>query len=304
VSDQDTGVRAWVDLLARIRFGTQTANGRELSSTTIKAVAGRLAAYADFTTGARIRPGVARLAVDLETDVKTVKAGLAVLRRVGLLRLVATGGRSGAADRYQLTIPVDLLDREDIEVWSPARHDLEIDRIRRRDRGRTTRPTPPDAGPDGARTTPEMQAPKGPAKPVDNQRSQAPTGPAQPPAAPKNEGPVSTARTGNAGPVSTEMQAPSGPAITQGSTTTTTTQPQRDLRTKVAVPRARAPVIQDQILEVEQLAQPPPTLGPTRCPEHNLAAGTRPDGQPRCPVCRALNRTRPPTLRVIPGGAA
>src|SRR5690606_41562381 len=72
-----------------------------------------------------------------------------VLVRTGLLRLVRPGARPGHADEYQLTIPADLLDRDDIEVWSPARQRLEIERVREQTRGRYTRK--------------DLQVPEGPA---------------------------------------------------------------------------------------------------------------------------------------------
>src|SRR5690606_41718503 len=58
--------------------------------------------------------------------------------------------RSGAACFPSTTLfRSDLLDRDDIEVWSPARQRLEIERVREQTRGRYTRK--------------DLQVPEGPA---------------------------------------------------------------------------------------------------------------------------------------------
>ncbi|WP_317794075.1 hypothetical protein [Actinoplanes sichuanensis] len=80
-------VREWTDILARIRFGTVTIAGKTYSAARIKLVAHRLATYADHD-GTRIHPGIARLAVDLEIEYRTVRDTLTLLRRLGLLQLV------------------------------------------------------------------------------------------------------------------------------------------------------------------------------------------------------------------------
>ncbi|MBO3744030.1 hypothetical protein [Actinoplanes flavus] len=65
-------------------------------------------------------PGIARLSVDLEIEYRTVRDVVALLRRLGLIRLVAAGAGRGRADEYRLTLPADLLDRDDLQVWTPA----------------------------------------------------------------------------------------------------------------------------------------------------------------------------------------
>src|SRR5690606_37306286 len=116
IDQENATVREWSDLLARIRFGTVKVAGKTVRGATIKAVGYRAANYAD-SDGSRVRPGLPRLAVDLEIDHGTAKRAMQVLVRTGLLRLVRPGARPGHADEYQLTIPADLLDRDDIEVW-------------------------------------------------------------------------------------------------------------------------------------------------------------------------------------------
>src|SRR5690606_17634783 len=86
-----------------------------------------LATYAD-ADGSRIFPGTARLAVACEIDYRTAKRCLAALRWLGLIRVVRAARRRGLADEYRLTIPGDLLDKDD--VLSPGQMDLEVERIR------------------------------------------------------------------------------------------------------------------------------------------------------------------------------
>lgn len=141
----------WVDVVSRIRLGTievrpaSKPGGRPVTITgrMLKAIAFRLAWYADLKDGTNVRPGPARLAVVCEADYKTVKTAYAVLRGLGLLTQVAyargrQGGRSGTADEYRLTIPEDLLDR--VTILDPSEMDSEIERVR--DAGRGTRSTP------------------------------------------------------------------------------------------------------------------------------------------------------------------
>lgn len=117
--------RTWTNLLGRVRFGKQKVNGKTITAFTVKSVAERLAVYADHRDGTRIRPGVARLAVDLETSYTTVRNALTVLERVGLIRLVTQGNRNRPAV-YRLVIGEELMER--VEVWTPARHTLEVER--------------------------------------------------------------------------------------------------------------------------------------------------------------------------------
>lgn len=285
---EESGVRHWTGLLARIRFGTQVVNGRRISSAAIKSVANRLAAYADYRTGERVRPGLARIAVDLEIDHKTAKAAVAVLRRVGLLRLVAAGGRSGNADLYQLVIPADLLDRDDIEFLTVAAYDLEIERARTKSRNHAPRKT----GPTGARQ-----------QPVDNPESQAPGGPAQPVEPPDLTGPVCPRDEPLTGPVCPPSRAPQGPATTQGPTTREISQPVADAPPAVTAPRAR-----DATNKAEPSPSSKPPSPPGRCDRHPaFPAGVDSRGRLRCPPCQAQGRTPEPdrpALRLVPGGAA
>jgi hypothetical protein len=260
--DDRATVREWTDVLARVRFGTVEVAGKNVTGARIKAVAGRLANYAD-SDGSRVRPGIARIAVDLETDYVTVKRAVQYLGRVGLLRKVRAGSKAGHADEYQLAIPVDLLDREDLEVWSPTRHAREIERVANANRGRYSRRKPaPD--PD------DLRVPEVPAE----TDLRVPPVPAE---APSDAGPAGASGTDisrPAGASRTDLQVPQAPATYQDLDTTTTDHPDGDLGAAVTGPRATA---------AEQTPDFP--VLPDRC-DHGLPSRRRPDGQPSCALCR------------------
>jgi hypothetical protein len=285
-------VREWTDILARIRFGKVKAGGRTITGATIKLVAGRLADYAD-SDGTRVRPGVARVAVDLELDYRTARLAVAHLRSLGLLGRVRAGGRRGA-DTYRLTLPVDLLDRDDVTVWSPTQHRAEIDRLSNAHR-RLART--PDAGPDddgsqgpqGPVKDAESLGPQGPVKPVDNSRSLGPQGPVEAaPDAPMT-GPSGTPKSSMTGPTGPTSLGPVGPATDQDLYTTTTDHPDGDPRTAVTGPRATGPATNPE--------SPP---RPKRC-QHGLSGRLRGDGRPECALCRVAEN-RPAVYRPPPAG--
>lgn len=269
---ENSGVRHWTDLLARIRFGTQVVNGRKVTSATIKAVGNRLASYADFRTGGRVRPGLARLAIDLEISHTTTKAAVAVLRRVGLLRLVSAGSRHDAAT-YQLVIPADLLERTDIEVLSPAAHDLAVARIR----ADVQEPKGSNGGTHGACV-----------EPVDNPSTGAPTVPVLTSDPQSNTGTVETGNSANTGTVEYPTQAPTVPVTSHGPTTREISQPVADVGTAITAD-ARASPAEDPI---------------PSCREPGCAKGWNftTESVTRC-SCDPSGSASPP-LRLIHGGAA
>src|SRR4051812_7300089 len=57
--------RQWTEILGRCRFGIVKIAGKSYTALRIKAVAQRIAGYAD-ADGSRVRPGIARVAGDLE----------------------------------------------------------------------------------------------------------------------------------------------------------------------------------------------------------------------------------------------
>jgi len=282
--------REWTEVLARIRFGKVRAAGKNITGATIKAVAGRLATYAD-SNGTRVRPGVARVAVDLELDASTVKTAISHLRAIGLLDVVRPGGRRGAT-QYRLVLPTDLLDRDDLVVWSPSEQRAEIEKLANARRGFTHTPssTPPD-GPNGGGS----QVPQAPANESGTQVPEAATNGVSrvPPAATKPSSAVPIAgatgspKTSIMAATGVQTRVPPAPTTDQDLDTTTTDHPDEDLRTAVTGPRAR---------DAETTSIPP--TRPKRCP-HGLGAGRRADGRPECALCRVAE-DRPGTTHPPP----
>lgn len=282
MSSQDTAatVREWTDVLSRIRFGTVKVAGKNITGARIKLVAGRLANYAD-SDGTRVRPGIARLAVDCEVEYRTAKSAVALLRRLGLLQLTKAAGKPGHADEYRLALPSSLMEEPGIEVWSPARHLLEMERVRDANRGRyKARVGSPDEPICGVQETPQksdLRGPEDPAEPVH------PTEPA---------GSSGTDISRPAGSSGTDLRGPEDPATYQAP------------RHNYDLPTAEPPLTSARPSRAKRSnsdsrigSQPP---RPGRC-DHGLAAGQREDGQANCPVCRSLARIdAAPVARVIP----
>lgn len=281
-------VREWLDLLARCRFGTVKVSGKTITSSRIKQVAGRMANYAD-SDGTRVRPGLPRLAVDLEISHDTAGRAVQVLHRVGLLTLVRAGARPGHADEYRLTIPVDLL--EHLTVLSPAQQLLEMEQIRRDTRGRY-KPRTPEPDPEPT----DLHLPQGPAdpdvctSPEDPQESalHLPQGPADSPDAVAPAPPPGSAETRPAPPSGSDLHLPQGPATDHGPSHNYDLPTEGDHRSKPPGPRPpEAEEPDSDLAEVDE-----PSTATRGCPDHGPAfsAGNRPDGRPACPLCRATNR--------------
>lgn len=96
------GPREWMNVWARV-----------IAPPSVKLVGVMAAHFADYSTGAEIRPGNAILAeVCGGYDTRTVLKALAQIRKWGLLWRYSEGrlqGRRGMADVYRLTIPEDAL---------------------------------------------------------------------------------------------------------------------------------------------------------------------------------------------------
>jgi hypothetical protein len=270
-------VREWTDILARIRFGTVKVGTRAITGARIKLVAARLADYAD-SDGTRVRPGLARLSLDVEIDYRTAKASVAYLRSIGLLHLVRAGSRNGA-DEYRLSLPVDLLERDDLEVWSPSRQRLEIERLSDTHR-RTSRS--PRGGP-GSGVSQGHPAPvndtarQGHPAPVLGSYPQARRGQGAPVKAPEDApktGAGGTSRPTKTGAGQAARQGQAAPATDQDLSTTTTDHSGEDFSETVTTPGAPGPATNPE--------SPP---RPQRC-NHGLPGGLRPDGKPTCALCR------------------
>lgn len=105
MADPTTYANAWLALLPQAFLPTMTA----------QAVAREYARYADWKTGANVRPGRALLARNLNTSEVTIKRATAVLVDHGLLRRESLGGMAGGrpwASVYQLTVPAHLATEE------------------------------------------------------------------------------------------------------------------------------------------------------------------------------------------------
>lgn len=280
--DDECTVNAWVDVVRRARLGR-----------TVKAVGLMLATYAD-PDGTRVHPGLARLSVDCELSYNVVKDAVAKLRAGGLLKLVRAATPHYRADEYRLVLHPDLLER--VEVLSPAAHLLEVERLREARRG-VYRPAPdepdsPDQGnlqpaawaaenTDTGRLQPTPMA----AENTDTARLRPTAWAAEPASAGRPAAHGVNAETEPAAHGVLDLQPTPLPPTHQGPSTSTTHQPDDEIRTDVAVSRARAP-------------DEDPIPSSAKCVPHGLAGGTRDDGQPACPVCRGLAKPsrfgRPP----------
>ncbi|WP_199514268.1 hypothetical protein [Nucisporomicrobium flavum] len=271
-------VREWTDVLARVRFGTVKVAGRNVAGARIKAVAARLADYAD-SDGSRVRPGIARIAVDLESDYSSVKRAVQYLVRVGLLSLVRAGTAAGRADEYQLSIPASLTD--ELEVWSPARHHLETDRVRQANRGRYKKANP-TADPEN------LRLPHAPADDETNSGPRVHQASADPADSVASAGASGTDFPAPAGASGTDLRVHQAPATEQDLDTTTTEPTDGDVCTAITGPRAR-----------ETSDEPDTPRLADRC-QHGLTSRRRPDGTPSCALCRRGITANSPLAPVIP----
>jgi hypothetical protein len=284
-------VREWTDILARIRFGTVKIAGKNITGARIKAVAGRMASYADGN-GTRVRPGIARIAVDMEMDYGTARRAITCLRNLGLLDLVRAGGRRGA-DEFRLTLPVDLLERDDLEVWSPSRHRLEVERVSGANRGLPDGPSGPSGGrsqvPEGPANEPESQVPEAPVNEPSNRETLVPQGPVNGVSGPPITGATGTPKTAITGATGTRSLVPQAPATHQDLDTRTTHHSGEDVSATVTTPGAPGPATNPE--------SPP---RPPRC-DHGLPGGLRGDGKPSCALCRVgAPPTTPPREHLAP----
>lgn len=276
--DDTVTVRQWTDLVRRCRLGR-----------TVKAAAFALGTYADFDTGRRVRPGIARLAVDAELHYSTAKAAVARLREVGLITLVRRGRARGHADEYRLTIGPALLDH--IEVLTPAAVTAATERMRAGRRRRTGADDPD--GPGGGQSVRPARPPVDNAvrpaatavRPVDNPDVR----PARPAVPAEVTGECTAGRTVvtdecTAGRAVSVRPAPTPPTSHRPTTTPTSQLP-------IAVDRdhqaAGEDVDENRDSRVVEQAGPPdaPAPLPDRCP-HGLRARRRPDGSSSCALCR------------------
>lgn len=282
--DYGASVREWTDVVRRARLGR-----------TIKTVAQALATYAD-ANGTRIRPGVARLAVECEIGKTAVKNAMAFLRDVGLIERTVYGSRrDGRCDEYRLIIGPDILDK--VTVLSPAQLRLEVDRLQS---GRASSASEPvNLGPSTA--TPNLDDLE-PPRPTPEPTHLEPPSVALEPiilGTPRVAPNGATAGSFGAGiaALDQDLGPDSGPIWGRSERPP----PTRDLDTKkrpsqtvVEVLTEAHPPARDRPPEDPQ---PRPPL-PSKC-VHGLRARYRPDGTSTCVFCRLGNRIaatlNPPT---------
>lgn len=298
----------WEQIIRRARLGSVItgsgrigANGRPtrggMTGNTFTGIALGWSSYAN-DRGQEIWPGDATVAVDMETTIAAVSAVRKALVDLGLLQMVR-GRRGRRGDEYRLTIPSDLMDR--LEVLSPAQHGLAAGRLRDRSRGRRKNaadpadPTLIDVDDDQPDTdeTPTVGTPPDPPEPADTRTMGGPPDPPETGSGAKAGGSGGVPENTLGGSGGTRLGGPVARSTDHDRTTTTTGQPQTDLRTAVTLvgdPQSE----QDQISDVRKTA--PPAAAAVPCPTHPaLPGGTRGDGQPRCAACRAaiVPRRRP-----------
>lgn len=257
--EQGARWRDWVNILGRVRFGTQAVAGKTVSGFTVKAVGERLAQYGN-PDGTEVRPGIARIAVDMETSYTTVRNAITVLERSGLIELVTPGNRHKAAV-YRLIIGANLV--ESVELWSPTRHALEINRVSERYRGQVEQIPTADAS--GVSSGDLLLTPEGSAVGRSSAPSADPSG--------TENGELLT-------PQGSGLLTPQGSATNHGPRLNYDQPDDEDVRTDLAVPRA---------------SRPP-------CPHGNSGRARR-DGQPRCDICRAAVETEAAIAEVHLGPA-
>lgn len=247
MSPQDAAnVRDWYDILDRVRFGSLPSRVRKgRSPHTIRLVAQRLARYAD-PDGTKARPGLVRLAAVLEMDYATTKDCVAVLRDLGLIRLVKASGRPGRSNEYELAVPAELLDR--VDVWSPAQLELTIRRNADKTKGRYRSADPPrktdlqgSTTPAGTSTDTEPAGVNDPCTPVEETHLQGQTTPADEAAPATPAGVISPPNEAPAGVISPDLQGQSAPLTYQRPLPNPYLPTDHDVRTAVTGPRARDP---------------------------------------------------------------
>jgi hypothetical protein len=216
-------VAEWTRLVRRARLGR-----------TVKAIAVIIASYADYETGLRVHPGVARLAVEAEVTYNVAKSGLAKLRDAGLIELVKPARTRGASDEYRLILADDLLDR--VDVLTPGQVTVESEKIRAARRGKYR---PRDDGPD---PSPGDLRPTGKAaEPVDNTNLR-PTGRAADAPGESNLRPTPCTQTTDLRPTATSTCGPRrDPPPSTDLLTTTTPHADDEVRTAATGPRATRP---------------------------------------------------------------
>lgn len=101
----------------------------DVAPASVKLLGFVLSTYADSRTGASIRPGVARLAVDLRASDRTIIRGLGTLEATGWVECIRRGssygrGGRGMSSEYRLTVPAAA--PEQVTAVSPDTADEQV----------------------------------------------------------------------------------------------------------------------------------------------------------------------------------
>ncbi|MGW3888909.1 hypothetical protein ACWD69_09480 [Micromonospora chokoriensis] len=263
----------WEQIINRARLaGLITGNGRGtrggVSGAAFKAVAHVWATHAD-PDGASIYPGDATVAVEAEVGLKVAQAVKRKMIEIGLTEKVRSRARrQHRGDEYRLTLPTDLLDR--VEVLTPAAVKALAVAEYEKQRGKR-----------GGSSGPLME-------PVGNDAVGVPVDPPRDvPAEIRggSDGPTKSVRGGSDGP---SVGGPPDRDTNQDLPSNRPTPPDDEIRTALTGPRATAP--QEPISDV---GEKPATARGCRVHGRAFAPGTRPDGQPACPLCRRTPAPEP-----------
>ncbi|MFI5852290.1 hypothetical protein ACIA7R_31445 [Micromonospora chalcea] len=272
----------WEQIICRARLGDLiegNAKGTRggVSGAAFKAVALVWASHGNLD-GTDIYPGDATVAVEAEVSVKVAQAVKRKMVEIGLTEKVrARSRRQHRGDEYRLTLPTDLLDR--IEVLTPAALKVRAVAEYEKRRGKRGGSTGPLTEPVGQPAVGEPQDPPRDPQPENRGGSDGTT----------NPGCGGSDGTSVGGPMDRDTHPRPGQVITH---------PKEDgVRTALPGPRATETEKSDSVDEVGE-SEP----RPAGCPVHGraFAAGERPDGRPRCPLCRRA--PAPGLAPVIPLG--
>jgi hypothetical protein len=298
--------------------GLPTKGG--VSGAMFLAVALTLASYGNLD-GGEIFPGDAAIATDLECSMAAVSKVRAKLAAIGFIQRVR-GPKATRGEEWRLTIPVDLV--EHVDVLSPTEHRAIAKQTAEARRGKNHTSGRRAGGPSGtpARTEPNPDPGDPVVPPVDlegvmsggptgshQNESGGPTGsqPGDPLGALTKPVPDQQEHPANSdGDVDLDAHHPREAASSSEDhdsaevvdIATRRCPHNRSPRSDRGVPRCpecRAEAEAIPVPEPTPAVKPPAPVNvrPSGCSDHPaMKAGTRGDGLPHCPLCRALARPR------------
>lgn len=254
------------------RFEWERVIRRIIMPPRVKLLALVLASYAD-PDGSRVRPGVDVLAAVTGASERTVRRQMRTLvDDYGLLRQVVRGGGRhgrGRANVYQLAVPTDLLDR--VELLPP---DTELRKTP------ATQVTGQDTDTPATQVTGHSDV-----SPVDNTET-----PVTQVAGQSGPSPISDRSHGTTSEsMSGQMDSLSGHPGDR--LPPTYHQPPIDHPSSY-VPTEPPTAREDRSQNDHAASEVEPAPPPPKC-VHGLVAHTRPDGTPKCPLCRRVGEADP-----------